>query len=72
MPILGALSDRYGRKPVLLFGETEVRSGHLVVGWLKTTHGADAVLLMLVGLTFVAAVAVTLFAWRVRRLGIRL
>jgi sugar phosphate permease len=43
-----------------------------LIGWMKTLYGADAVLLLLVGMTVLAAVAITLFSWRVRRLGIRL
>ena len=43
-----------------------------VIGWLKTEYGADAVLLLLVGMAVLAAAGVTLFWARVRRLHIAL
>jgi DHA1 family tetracycline resistance protein-like MFS transporter len=32
-PVLGALSDRYGRRPVLVFSQIGTASGYLLLGW---------------------------------------
>jgi sugar phosphate permease len=43
-----------------------------LLGWTKTHYGGDGVMVVLVGISIAAAIAVTVFAWYVRRIGARI
>jgi DHA1 family tetracycline resistance protein-like MFS transporter len=50
-PILGALSDRYGRRPVLIFSQVGSAVGYVLLGWASVGHFDPQTRLLLVYLS---------------------